>query len=497
NGVVTLILDQLDEKESTGPKAEIQRLIGYYRPKVDSLRQQRDSVESDPAIPSRDKMQLLATLDSRLTPMEELYLKLTASLTDPSSAGTIAIPGLSQLPNVSVNADAVQIMDWAELPTDPVSGGELRILAMAVFSALLVGVGLAFLMEYMDERVKTPRRLEQALGLAPMAVIGTIPSRGPRQGDQQFAGLYPSSNSMSNGSGNHASSRRLNAKLVAASNPLHPTAEDFRFARTMVLQRGSAAASQVLLVTSWGSGEGKSTTLANLAVTLAQGGQRVVVVDADLRRPTLHRLFDVSNEAGLSAVLAGEGNADRWLQSTPIDNLRILTAGLPKHSPADMLSSPLLAKVLEELKGYAQTVLIDAPALSVAADALQVARGVDGVLLVADSRKTTSSALTEAKVRLELVGANLRGVILTRFSEKRDKRYYRASAHKRALTPRLGEYLIKSNLLTADQLQEALKRQGEMASQGTRKRIGEVLVEEGYITSEALAEASRRQEDGV
>lgn len=365
---------------------------------------------------------------------------------------------------------------------------------MGALAGLIMGVGLAFVLEYMDERVKNPRRLEQALGTAPLAVVGEIPTRRRNPQVSQAAQFQRGSPSQARGTGTGVRYNGFSPSLVAAVDPLHPAAEDFRLARAVILQRVLAGDCQALLVSSPGPGEGKSVTLANLAVAMAQGGKKVAVVDADLRRPTQHRLFNMSNEAGLSAVLAGEGEADRWMQSTSIDNLRILTAGTPSTSPADLLSSPGLAKALEELRDCADVVLVDSPALSVASDALVIASKIDAILLVADAGRTTSTALLEAKSSLERVGASVLGVILTRFSEKKSESYYANYKGEKARAPRLGEYMIKSNFLTADHLRDALKRQREWAAGGNHRRIGEVLVEMGYVTEKELEEASGTQE---
>ena len=486
NGLVNLLLQQLEEKVNSGPRGEIQSLINYYKPKVEALRRERDQIENDPGLSPVLKAQQLIAVDTRLTPMEELYLKLRTSAGDPISPAEIFSSGGLAATAIQPASDAITVMDWAYLPTDPEGSGARKNLLMAVFSGLILAIGISFVLEYMDETVRTPRQMEQALGVAPLAVIQKIARRGRRRGKWvPFFRRGPGAKYMS-----HA----LGPKLITAIDPLDPISESFRLARTVILGHAPVGACQVLLITSAEPGDGKSTTLANLAVAAAQGGKKVVVVDADLRRPTLHSILGVSNEAGLSAVLAGEGEVGRWLQSTCIDGLRILTAGSSKKNPADLLSSPGLKEVLDELRGCAQVVLIDGPALAIAADALELARKADGVLLVADASKTASSALLEARDAIRQLGANFLGVVLTKYLGKTDKSYYKYAARTRVSAPRLGEYLIKSNFLTADQLREALRQQGEMASKGTRKRIGEVLVEEGYITSEALAEASRQQD---
>ncbi|MCL4370665.1 MAG: polysaccharide biosynthesis tyrosine autokinase, partial [Chloroflexi bacterium] len=419
NGTVSLLLEQLDDKANSGPKAEVQQLIDYYKPKIEALQRQRDSIDNDPSLNPRDKMQQLGAIDAQLTPMEQLYLQLRSSAGEPVSPAEIAMGGGGGAAAAAAaitsgsqgTADAVTVMDWAVVPTEAEGSGAKKNLAVAGAAALILSVGLAFALEYLDDRVKTPRRVEQALGAGPLAVIGPIPdgarAPGGRRSLFRRRRVWTPTTYSSGG---------FDRRLVTAVAPLHPTAESFRSARTMVLRHAPDVACPVLLLASWAPGEGKSTTMANLAVAMAQGGLRVAAVDADLRYPSLHRLFDVSNEAGLSAVLAGEGGAERWLQSTAIDGLRVLTAGTSKSSPADILASPRLAAAMQELKRCEDLVLIDGPALSVAADTLELARKVDGVLLVADATRTTSAGLVEARASLDLVGAKFMGGILNRYT---------------------------------------------------------------------------------
>ncbi len=483
NGVVNLMLEQLDEKANSGPQAEIRQLVEYYRPKIESLRVQRDRIENDMTISIKDKLPLLNSIDAQLTPMEDLYLKLRTATGEIVPANEIPLMGKIGVESaLRPNAEAMIVMDWANIPTMPDSSITMKMMLFAALAAMALGVGLVFLFEYMDDRVKTPRHLRDALGVGPLAVIGKIPNRGKRGLGIPipFRRRRPRDRS--------ALPNRYSRKLVTALDPLHPDAEAFRLARTIVLA-GESQISRSILVTSAGPGEGKSLTLGNLATAIAQAGRRVIAVDADVRKPSLHRVFGLSNEAGFCAALAGEGGVTKWLQKTAIENLRVLTAGVPRSSVADVLSSSRLTEVISQLKACADVVIVDSPALSAASEGLLLASKLDAVLLIADASHTTTSAVIAARNGLNQMGADLLGVILTRSSEKK-KGYYRARIERISKIPRLGECLIKCDALTADQLQSALEHQEELASKGQRRRLGEVLVDLGYVSTEKIDEAT-------
>ena len=200
--------------------------------------------------------------------------------------------------------------------------------------------------------------------------------------------------------------------LVTATHPRSPVSEAFRTLRTNIQFSSLERPIRTLLVTSTSAEEGKSTTLANLAVTFAQGGTRVIVVDADLRRPALHTLFGVPNNAGLTSLFIQE-NQPIPLVDTAIPNLRLLPSGALPPNPSELLGSPKMDAIIEELKGQAEYVLFDCPPIVAVTDAAVLARKVDGVLLVVSAGRTKRDHAANAKSLLEKVNANILGVVLT------------------------------------------------------------------------------------
>ena len=200
--------------------------------------------------------------------------------------------------------------------------------------------------------------------------------------------------------------------LVTATHPRSPVSEAFRTLRTNIQFSSLERPIRTLLVTSTSAEEGKSTTLANLAVTFAEGGTRVIVVDADLRRPALHTLFGVPNNAGLTSLFIQE-NQPIPLVDTAIPNLRLLPSGALPPNPSELLGSPKMDAIVEELKAQAEYVLFDCPPIVAVTDAAVLARKVDGVLLVVSAGRTKRDHAANAKSLLEKVNANILGVVLT------------------------------------------------------------------------------------
>ena len=201
--------------------------------------------------------------------------------------------------------------------------------------------------------------------------------------------------------------------LVTISEPLSPASEAYRTLRMNLQYASLDSALRTLLVTSSGPGEGKSTTLANLAVTMAEAEQRVIMVDADLRRPCLHELFGLNNHSGLTTMMVeGQALDKPPLQATTIKGLQLLASGALPPRPADLLGSKRMEKVIERLLAEADVLLFDAPPLVVVTDAVVLATKVDGVLLVVSAGETKREQAQRAIERLNKVNARVVGAVL-------------------------------------------------------------------------------------
>jgi capsular exopolysaccharide synthesis family protein len=216
--------------------------------------------------------------------------------------------------------------------------------------------------------------------------------------------------------------------LVTLSEPRSPAAEAYRTLWNNIRFSSPDHPIRTLLVTSAGDDEGKSTTLCNLAVTIAQAGTRAIVVDCDLRRPSLHEILDLANDKGLTSALLDDGGADLPLQPTAVPGLQALTSGPLPPNPADLLGSKRLERVIEALTASADLVLFDSPPVSIVTDAAVLASRVDGVILVIGAGKTRREVAGRVKTILEKANARVLGVVLT--NAQIDKNLYRYYANR-------------------------------------------------------------------
>ena len=214
-----------------------------------------------------------------------------------------------------------------------------------------------------------------------------------------------------------------NHNLVTLTDPRSPAAEAFRSLRTNLTFSSLERPLTTLLVTSTGADEGKSTTLANLAVTMAQGGRKTIIVDCDLRRPHQHEIFGVPLEPGLSNMMLN--NQERPpLVATSIEGLFLLTAGTSPSNPADLLGSRQMESIIANLKSRADIVLFDAPPVMAVTDAALLASKLDGALLVVSAGQTRRDHTLQAKALLERIHVHIVGTVLTNASvDRRLKRY--------------------------------------------------------------------------
>jgi capsular exopolysaccharide synthesis family protein len=211
--------------------------------------------------------------------------------------------------------------------------------------------------------------------------------------------------------------------LVTLADPRSPASEAFRTLRTNIQFSSLDKPVRTILVTGVDAGEGKSTTLANLAVVMAQGGKRVVVVDCDLRRPTLHKVFGLAGEPGLTtAILEKTGHAAS--QKTAVEGLSLVASGPLPPNPSELLGSHRFEEILAALVNEADIVLLDAPPIVAVSDAAVLASKVDGVILVVSAGKTKRDLARRAKSLLEKVNAHILGVVLNNAPVERNMYTY-------------------------------------------------------------------------
>lgn len=211
--------------------------------------------------------------------------------------------------------------------------------------------------------------------------------------------------------------------LITEIHPKSPVSEAYRKLRTNIDFSNVQGDTRSIVITSSRMAEGKSTTISNLAVAYAQASKNVLLVDADLRKPILHRIFGVSNRSGLTSVLSHQDTLQETIRSTPIDNLSLLTSGQVPPNPAEMLASKRMAELIEDMERRFDMVLFDTPPLLAVTDAQLVASRADGVILVVESGKVKKDMVLKAKQALEHAQARILGVVLNNVARSKKDSY--------------------------------------------------------------------------
>jgi len=292
----------------------------------------------------------------------------------------------------------VRIVDPAIPPEEPVKPNKRLNLILGLLVGLFLGVGIAFIREYFDRSVKTAEEL-QSYGLSAVAIVPEIDVKTALERFQKI-------------SRDPESEEPLKARLVTHYDPKSSVAEAYRTLRTNIQFSSPDKPIKTLVISSAGPGEGKSTTVANLAITFANLGKKTVLIDADLRKPILHKVFDMQRDPGLTHAIIGSHAIDDVVKKTEIDNLSIITCGEIPPNPSELLASYKLSSILGELREKYDVVLFDSPPVIAVTDATILSTVTDGILLVVRANKTDTRALQRAVELLSHVKCNVLGAVL-------------------------------------------------------------------------------------
>jgi capsular exopolysaccharide synthesis family protein len=328
-------------------------------------------------------------------------INITVTSTDPKAAEAVA---QNIVPAFNLTLDELQaqvgnsatsrlqpLVPW-EVPTNapglPISPNLKLNVIFAVLAALGLGSGLAVLIDQLDRTVKSDSEVRDRLNLP---VLGSVIRVKPRPEEVP-----------------------LGMGLISYTNPDNPIAENYRSIRTSLLFRGVDKPLNTLVITSTLPSEGKSTVVCNLGVTLAQAGKRVVLVDADVRRPVLHQIFHKDPSIGLGNLLLHDRPQSEVVLPTIVPNLQLICGGPLPSAPSDLLGSRSMKRLLSELKESADIIIVDTPPIGLMTDGAVLAAQTDGVILVIESGRTPTSAVSHAKKTLRDVNANVLGVVLNK-----------------------------------------------------------------------------------
>lgn len=309
-----------------------------------------------------------------------------------------------ELAIASGRPDNIKIAAHAVAPDGPVGPQRTRNILVAFLVSFAVGIGLAFLLDYLDDSVKTSDDIGRHVGLPTLALI---PHHfGSEKRRLKLAAA--NGNGIGIGSGVSASTG-----LITLEERRSPMAEAYRHLRTSLLFSSAGKPPQSILVTSSQPSEGKTTTAINTAVTLAQADADVVIVDCDLRRPRLHSYFDLDNTQGLTNYLSGERNTEHLIKTCrDLPRLKVVTSGPIPPNPAELLSSNEMKNLLQFLRGRYKHIIIDSPPAISFTDAAILSTLVDGVVIVAMAGKSSIHLMRRFKHRLGNIGARIYGVVL-------------------------------------------------------------------------------------
>ena len=290
----------------------------------------------------------------------------------------------------------VRIMEKAEAPRAPISPNRPRNYQLGLLIGLALGIGLALFFEHMDNTVKTPEDIK-ALG---MPFLGMVPNVAQRPGQPAAA------------------------RAANTASPDAAVAEAYRVLRTNLIFSAPSEGGRALVLTSANPGEGKTTTTANLAVALALNGAKVLVVEADLRRPALHQHFRIKKTPGLSDLIVSKCQASQAIQSTRFKGLQVLPCGYIPPNPAELLGSVSMREIVQALRSCYDWVLIDTPPVLAMADTPVLCPLVDGVVLVVSAEQSPRPAVQRSVDQVMGVGGKITGVVLNRVDLRRNSYYY-------------------------------------------------------------------------
>lgn len=356
--------------------------LKFYEDEIAGLQQQMEALHNGPQSTETDariremRTELLQYRGERVTLLGSLAEAQKALLAESDKSNT--------------KVDTVVVVEAALLPAAPLPRNLLQPFLAALAAALALGVAAAYGLEYIDYTVKSPEELDAIYGIPTQGVIGHV-SEAERL-------------------------REAGDSLIMLKAPRSPIAESIRALRTSVRMAGIGKPIRTLLITSAGPGEGKTFVTTNLAISIAQAGKRVILVDLDIRKPQVHKRFGLRAEPGFTNLVVDrqEFTLEQVLQPTPVPNLRVLTCGTIPPNPAELLSAEQTTAVMAALLEAADMVIYDTAPAATVTDAILIAPQVDGVLQVVNARGPRIDLVRRTKELLERSGARVIGPVLNR-----------------------------------------------------------------------------------
>ncbi|MEZ4671518.1 MAG: polysaccharide biosynthesis tyrosine autokinase [Anaerolineae bacterium] len=403
------LADQLVRQSPSNLTAEEEAQIAFANTQIEALNTQiRDSRLQLELVDSQLKLATDQSLIDRLTDQRN-------SIVGQINEATATLANFSNtIVTLQQRTNSIDIVEQARIPTNPSGSSVLNSTLLGGIVGVFLAVAIALSIEYLDETIRTTEEAAQFLKLP---VLSGIVRFGKRRDP-------------------------YSERLVTQQTSMSPVAESYRTLRTNLLYQGGNGRKAIYLVTSPGPGEGKSVTVSNLAVTMAQAGLQVLLIDGDLRRPRLHEVFGLKNEIGLTTLLGAEPiNSDRpdraaaslpynlldCLQFTALPKLWVITSGFIPANPTEILSSVLLQRWIDTFRSSSDidVVLIDTPPCLLAADsAVLAATAKAEIVLVVDCGRTRRGAAARAKQQFESLGIGIKGIVVNRVNPRDENHSY-------------------------------------------------------------------------
>jgi non-specific protein-tyrosine kinase len=385
----TSLPNQQDENTTLFVHTRLQALQNKIQANQEKLDVLSSELLEAPTFEQKAELQAeINNLESMIVDWEDNYAKFLAYAGSEESANYLAI---------------VETAHGRVTPIRPVIRLN-TIIAGAV--GLVLALGLVLLLDFLDDTLKKPDDISQDLNLVPLGSIGQFGGRDPQK------------------------------RKIIANDPFSPLTESYRMIRNNLQFMSLDKPGRSILVTSPASDDGKSVTAVNLGIVMALNGQRTIVVEADLRKPTLHKIFQVPNGKGLTNHLRdSELETNIPLIDTEVKGLRLLTAGDLPPNPSELLGSQRMEQLIASLMDEADVLIFDSPPVAYIADAAVLSKYVDGVVLVVSSGRTRRDVTKQAVFNLQQAGANILGVVLNRTADKNGRYKYKHASTNERLEP--------------------------------------------------------------
>jgi len=390
-------VDSLKNQLDSEIKKAVDAAYSQYAQALDTenrLKQLRDAKQSEVNQQNNDSL-YYNSLNTEVAGLTKMISELTSS--QQTTQVSTMLSGLK--------TSNIKIIDRALVPEKPVSPNVKRNLIVAFLLGLMGGVGLAFIAHFLDNTVKNPDVLDKLTGLPSLGMIPHFSTNGT-DGRTAYASVYGDTAALS-----VEASRVSEVELINHLFPKISIAEDYRTVRTSILFSRIDPEHKIIAFTSTQPQEGKSATISNIAISFAQMGERVLAIDADLRKPRLHKIFQVRNGIGLSDVLTGRSELEDAIQKTPVSHFSLLPSGPHPPNPAELLNSKRMKELLTAVRSRFDYIFIDLPPVLAVIDPLIVAALADMTIIVLKTGKTTRKPLLRTIEELRKAKARVAGVI--------------------------------------------------------------------------------------